>query len=82
MTKNYPFTFVIYFIFFVLRCTALNMCAYPGTTQYYSVGKQRSVQCTVSVVCVDITWIALFVDTTWPSLLHLLSEQKIPLWKQ
>ena len=76
MTKNYPFTFVIYFIFFVLRCTALNMCAYPGTTQYYSVGKQRSVQRTVSVVCVDITWIALFVDTTWPSLLHLFSEEK------
>ena len=50
MTKNYPFTFVIYFIFFVLRCTALNMCAYPGTTQYYSVGKQRSVHC-IRCVC-------------------------------
>ena len=27
----------------------------PLYPQYYSVGKQRSVQCTVSVVCVDIT---------------------------
>ena len=27
-------------------------------------------------LCADITWIALFVDTTWPSLLHLLPGGK------